>query len=61
MIIVWLPLVRTIMDGVTYQWGNRYLGMQFGGKGMGGDFWILPLLTAFSLTLLYLGWRGAHQ
>ena len=61
MIIVWLPMVRTVMDGATYEWSNQYLGMQFSGKGMEGDFWILPLLTAFCVMLLYLGWRGARQ
>ena len=61
LIIVWLPLVRGLMDGDSYQWGNSAWGFQFGGRGLGGDYWFLLLQAAFGLLLLYLGWRGARQ
>lgn len=61
LIIVWLPLVRGLMDGASYQWGNSAWGFQFGGRGLGGDYWFLLLQAAFGLILLYLGWRGARQ
>jgi hypothetical protein len=61
LIIVWLPLVRGLMDGDSYQWGNSAWGFQFSGRGLGGDYWFLLLQAAFGLILLYLGWRGARQ
>ena len=61
LIIVWLPLVRGLMDGESYQWGNSAWGFQFGGRGLGGDYWFLLIQAGFGLVLLYLGWRGARQ
>lgn len=61
MILVWLPLVRGVMDGESYQWGNSFWGMHVGGSGVGGQYWLLVLQAAFGLALLYLGWRGARQ
>lgn len=61
LIIIWLPLVRGLMDGDSYQWGNLIFGLQVGGRGLHGDYWILVLQAAFGLILLYLGWRGARQ
>ncbi len=61
LIIVWLPLVRGLMDGDSYQWGNSAWGFEFGGRGLHGDYWFLLLQAAFGLALLYLGWRGARQ
>jgi hypothetical protein len=60
LIIVWLPFVRGLMDGSTYQWGNYFFGMQFGGRGVHGDYWLLVLQAVFGIFLLYLGWRGAR-
>ena len=60
-IIVWLPLVRGLMDGESYQWGNSLWGMQIGGRGVHGDYWLLVIQAAFGIVLLYLGWRGARQ
>ena len=61
MIIVWLPLVRGLMDGESYQWGNSFWGFQVGGQGVHGQYWLLLLQALFGITLLYLGWRGARQ
>ena len=61
MIVVWLPFVRGLMDGDSYRWGNIFWGMQIGGAGVHGDYWLLVLQVLFGLTLLYLGWRGARQ
>jgi hypothetical protein len=60
-ITVWLPLIRGLMDGSTYQWGGEIWGFKVGGSGVGGDYWVLPLQAGFVLWLLYLGWRGAKQ
>jgi hypothetical protein len=61
LIIVWLPLVRGLMDGDSYQWGNSFFGFDVGGHGLHGDYWVLLLEATFGLILLYLGWRGARQ
>lgn len=61
MIFVWLPLVRGFMDGESYQWGAIVWGMQFGGSGMRGDYWMLVVQALVGISILYLGWRGAHQ
>jgi hypothetical protein len=60
LIIVWLPFVRGLMDGDSYQWGNSFFGMQLGGRGVHGDYWLLVIEAAFGIFLLYLGWRGAR-
>lgn len=60
LIIVWLPFVRGLMDGDSYQWGNYFFGIQFGGRGLHGDYWLLVIEAAFGILLLYLGWRGAR-
>jgi len=60
LIVVWLPLVRGLMDGESYQWGNSFFGMQLGGRGVRGDYWLLMIQAAFGILVLYLGWRGAR-
>ncbi len=61
LLVVWLPLVRGLMDGESYQWANSFWGFQLGGRGLHGAYWVLVLQAAFGITLLYLGWRGAQQ
>lgn len=60
-VVIWLPLVRGVMDGESYQWGNTFWGMQFGGSGVHGDYWLLVVQAVFVVALLYLGWHGARQ
>ena len=33
----WLPFVRGVMDGPTYQWGGGLFAWNFSGAGPGGD------------------------
>jgi hypothetical protein len=54
-LVFWLPFIRTLMDGPTYEWG---LAGQ-GGRGLQGDVWLPVLGAAFALLIRYLGWRGA--
>lgn len=61
MIIVWLPLIRGLMDGATYSWGHSLFGKQFGGKGISGDYWLVVLQAVIAIALVYLGWRWANQ
>ncbi len=60
MILVWLPFVRTLMDGDSYQWGNTLFGTLYRGEGLEGDLMFLGYQLAFGLTILWLGYRGAH-
>lgn len=61
LIIVWLPFVRGLMDGNSYQWANSFWGKQIGGSGVHGDYWLLLVQAVVGIAVLYLGWRGARQ
>lgn len=61
LLFVWLPLVRGVMDGDNYQWGNSFFGFDFGGRGVQGYYWILLLQALLGLAVLVLGWRGARK
>lgn len=61
LLLVWLPLVRGLMDGDSYQWGSSFWGFQVGGRGIHGHYWLVILQALFGVALLYLGWRGAQQ
>lgn len=58
-LFVWLPLVRGLMDGLSYEWG-LIPGLVYG-RGLEGAYWVLLLLAACLLSILWLGWRGARQ
>ena len=36
-------------------------GAGIGGRGVGGDYWLLLVAAVFVGVLLYTGWRGARQ
>lgn len=55
--IFWLPLVRSFLDGDTYEWS--FFG--FGGHGLHGDLWFPALGVALALAIRGLGWRGARM
>ena len=56
----WLPMIRGLFDGPTYQWGNSFFGKEFSGKGISGDYWFLIAKTTLGILTLFLGWRGAR-
>jgi len=60
MILLWLPVVRGLMDGNTYQWGSSFLRWSYGGSGLGGHYWLVLIQLIFCVSLLYLGWSGAQ-
>ena len=60
-VIVWLPLVRGLMDGDSYQWGYSFWGWQASSHGIRGDYWLVVLQAILGVVLLYRGWRGAKQ
>lgn len=60
LILVWLPLIRGLMDGTSYVWGTSYWGISVGGSGIGGEYWLLVIQGFFGLSILGLGWRGVR-
>lgn len=56
-ILSWLPLIRCLLDGATYEWGTSYFGHAFRGAGVGGDFWLLVVQAAVALGLVFFGLR----
>jgi hypothetical protein len=56
-VLVWLPLVRGATQGSAYRWGVGGPG----GRGVGGDYWLLILAAVFVGVLLYTGSRGARR
>jgi len=57
-VLFWLPLVRSVFDGQTYEWGVGWWGWRLGGAGVTGNLWYLVLGTVLGATLLWSGWRG---
>ena len=53
----WLPLLRSAMDGPSYQWGGGHFGWQFHGAGLAGDYPFVLAKSALALALLWCGWR----
>ena len=51
--IVWLPFVRCIFDGESYQWGAEYFGQMVHGKGVDGSFIFLVFQLAIYVALFY--------
>jgi hypothetical protein len=52
--VLWLPAVRALMHGETYQW----LAGPLTGEGMGGDYWKLLIALGVVLVLQASGRRG---
>ena len=53
-IVFWLPFVRGLFDGESYQWG----GFGFSGRGTSGDYWFVVVASVLAIALQYLAWRG---
>ena len=53
-VVFWLPVVRGLFDGASYQWG----GFGFSGRGIGGDYWFVVTASVLAIALQYLAWRG---
>ena len=43
-VLVWLPLARGATQGDAYRWA---LAPGIGGRGMGGDYWMLLIAAVF--------------
>ena len=53
-LVFWLPCVRGLFDGTSYQWG----GFGFSGRGIRGDYWFVAGASLLAIALQYLAWRG---
>lgn len=60
-VFAWLPLIRGLFDGPSYEWGTAFYGYAVRGAGVGGDYWVLLLQSALGGAILWLGWRGARM
>lgn len=52
-LFAWLPLVRSIFDGGSYEWGTAHFGAAFRGAGLSGDLWYLLSKLAIGVLALY--------
>ncbi len=60
--IVWLPFLRSIFDGSSYEWGTVYYGFPLGGAGITPDFFFLILQLAFYVALFFaIHWAGNRK
>lgn len=57
LVLNWLPLVRGLLDGPSYQWGLQMFGRSYSGAGLQGDYGLLVGWAAVGVGLLFLGWR----
>lgn len=55
----WVP-IRCMIEGAPFEWANEFGQGRLMGKGMGGDFLVLLLLSCLFISIVYLGWRGAQ-
>lgn len=51
-ITTWLPFLRAILDGETYQWGTRFFGTMYRGAGVSTDFIYIVLNALVGIALL---------
>jgi len=59
LVFSWLPLVRVLMDGVSYTWGTTHFGHTFSSAGWHLDAWLLVAKAALLGGLLFGALRGA--
>ena len=55
----WLPLVRCVFDGDTYQWGTDHFGFVFSAAGIGPDLWLPVVKSAVFVYLMFGLLRGS--
>ena len=60
-VLAWLPLIRGVFDGPSYEWATAFYGYAVRGAGVSGDYWVLVLETAIGGSILWFGWRGARM
>lgn len=53
-LFAWLPLVRSIFDGDTYEWGTTWFGTQIGGAGLTASLALLAVKTILVAATLWV-------
>lgn len=48
----WLPFLRGLLDGPSYEWGSSFFGKQFSGAGTGGDYYYILMNVVAGLLLM---------
>ena len=61
MMVVWLPLLRSVLDGDTYQWGTTFFGYTIGGAGITASLIFLVLQLAFYAVLFWSIFRARNR
>jgi hypothetical protein len=56
-LLAWLPMLRGLMDGPSYEWGGGHFGFQFSGAGLAGDYGFVLVKSAIAVAFLLFGWR----
>ncbi len=59
--VTWLPLLRSILDGSTYQWGMTWFGLQFSGAGINRDIVFLLVQLLFYAALMVSMYRVRNR
>jgi len=52
-LVVWLPFVRSLFDGVSYHWGRDYFGYQLSGDGINTNYIFLILEVILYTSIFY--------
>jgi len=60
-LIVWLPLLRALLDGDTYQWGTTYFGTMISGAGITASLMFLVVQLAFYAVLFWSIFRAKKR
>ena len=51
--LLWLPLLRCLFDGESYQWGQTVFGINMSSKGLSMDYFFLIVILVLYLLLYH--------
>ena len=60
-LVVWLPLLRSVLDGETYQWGVNYFGVMIHGAGITTSLLFLVAQLMFYVALFWAMFRAKNR
>lgn len=60
-LMVWLPLLRSLFDGRSYQWGMSYFGFQLQGTGITPSYLFLVIQLVFYVALFVSMYRVQNR
>lgn len=59
--LAWLPLLRSVFDGRSYQWGMGYFGLQLHGAGITPSYLFLVAQLIFFVALFVSMYRAQNR